>query len=86
MTLAPNTLSYDTPASTQCVRMVLNEAGIAKGWIIEQMDAPRIMGDGIITPDGKVIIINGAKTGVAGFGNIVKNSNTPKEIGQSNAG
>jgi hypothetical protein len=36
------------------VRMVLNEAGIAKGWIIEQMPEGRIMVDMILTPDGKV--------------------------------
>lgn len=36
------------------VRMVLNDAGIAKGWIIEQMPEGRIMVDMILTPDGKV--------------------------------
>ena len=36
------------------VRMVLNDAGIAKGWIIEQMPEGRIMVDMILMPDGKV--------------------------------
>lgn len=34
--------------------MVLNAAGIAGGWTVEQMPTPRVMGDAILTPDGKV--------------------------------
>lgn len=59
--------------------MVLNPAGIAKGWQIEQMPNARVMADGILTPDGKVLIINGAGSGVAGYGNV------RNEIGQSNS-
>lgn len=46
--------------------MVLNTAGIAKGWQIEQMPMGRITSDALITPDGKVIIVNGASQGIAG--------------------
>jgi hypothetical protein len=48
-------LNSQTPASAQCVRMVMNEVGIAGGWIIDDpMPMPRLMGDAILTPDGKV--------------------------------
>lgn len=49
----PSNISADTPASTQCVRMVLNEAGIAGGWIVEQMPDARVMGEAVLTPDGE---------------------------------
>ncbi|KAG9125192.1 hypothetical protein FRC07_008614 [Ceratobasidium sp. 392] len=37
------------------------------------------MPDATILPDGKILILNGAKTGTAGYGNV------PDQIGQSNA-
>lgn len=40
--------------SKQCVRMVLNSVGIKKKWAVEQMPEARVMGDAIMTPDGKV--------------------------------
>jgi hypothetical protein len=59
--------------------MVLNSAGIAGGWVVEHLPEPRLMGDAILTPDGKVFIVNGAKSGVAGYGNV------RNEVGSSNA-
>lgn len=64
--ISPSQLSATYPASKQCSRMVLNTAGIAKGWQIEQMPMGRIMSDALLTPDGKVIIVNGASQGIAG--------------------
>lgn len=59
-------LNSKYPASSQCIRMVITAAGIARGWVVEQMPEARVMADGILTPDGKVVIVNGAGTGVAG--------------------
>lgn len=59
--------------------MVLNATGIAAGWKVESMPQPRIMGDLILLPDGRVLVVNGAQTGVAGYGNV------GNQIGQSNA-
>jgi len=75
----PSTISSQTPASKQCIRMVLNAAGIAAGWQVESMPQSMIMLDAILLPDGRVLLVNGAQTGVAGFG-VVGN-----QIGQSNA-
>lgn len=46
--------------------MVLNAAGLRKGWQTENMPFARVMGDAILMLDGTVLIINGAQTGVAG--------------------
>lgn len=62
------TISAETPASAQCSRIVLTAQGIAEGWAIETMPVPRIMTDLLLLPDGRVVIVNGAQTGVAGFG------------------
>jgi hypothetical protein len=61
--------------------MTLSAEGIASGWIPEMQLLPegRIMGETVITPDGKVLIVNGASTGVAGFGNVAN------QVGTSNA-
>ncbi|KAM0749961.1 copper radical oxidase [Meredithblackwellia eburnea MCA 4105] len=75
----PVKLSSQDPASSQCVRMVLSTAGMKAGWSVETMPELRVMGDGILTPDGKVFIVNGAKSGIAGYGNVAD------EIGASNA-
>ncbi|KAF5372468.1 hypothetical protein D9758_005209 [Tetrapyrgos nigripes] len=45
-------LSSQSPASDQCVRMVLNDEGIAVGWQVEHMPEPRIMAELILLPDG----------------------------------
>ncbi|KAF5346587.1 hypothetical protein D9758_013485 [Tetrapyrgos nigripes] len=75
----PSTLSSQTPASDQCARMVLNTNGINAGWSVETMPQARIMPELILLPDGRVVIINGAQTGVAGYGNV------GKQVGSSNA-
>lgn len=59
--------------------MVIDAAGIAGGWVTEDLPEARLMGDAILTPDGLVFIINGAGEGVAGF------SNVDDGIGESNA-
>ena len=45
--------------------MVLNAAGIAAGWQVEPMPGNRLMNDAILMPDGNVLFINGAATGVS---------------------
>ena len=50
--------------------MVLNTAGIAEGWQVESMPQSRVMPDTILLPDGRVLIVNGAQTGIAGYGNV----------------
>lgn len=42
---AATALSSQIPASTQCIRMVLNGKGIAGGWIVEQMPEARVRFD-----------------------------------------
>ncbi|KAF8738930.1 Copper radical oxidase, partial [Rhizoctonia solani] len=66
-------------ASAQCSRMVLDAAGIAAGWKVEYMPEPRIMSEGVLLPNGKVVIINGGRTGTAGY------ANSQYRIGDSNA-
>ncbi|THU96596.1 hypothetical protein K435DRAFT_839024 [Dendrothele bispora CBS 962.96] len=72
-------LSSQEPTSDQCIRMVLNDEGIAKGWEVEHMPDPRIMSELILLPDGRVTIVNGAQTGVSGT------NRAPDSIGESNA-
>ena len=78
-TVQPEQLSSQDSASAQCVRMVLTEQGIARGWQIEQMPEPRVMPDAVILPTGEIVIVNGAKSGVAGYHNV------KQQVGQSNA-
>ncbi|CAE6440782.1 unnamed protein product [Rhizoctonia solani] len=68
-------------ASAQCSRMVLDSAGIAGGWKVEYMPEPRVLSDGVLLPNGKILIINGGRTGVAGIGY----ANAQNRIGDSNA-
>lgn len=63
--LPSNRMSSQTPASKQCARMVLTKDGIAKGWQTENMPGGRLMIDAVLMPDGNVLLINGAKTGVS---------------------
>ncbi|KAF9028596.1 copper radical oxidase [Hymenopellis radicata] len=67
------------PASDQCSRLVLTPAGIAAGWMVETMPQARIMLELILLPDGRVVIVNGAQIGLAGYGNAFN------QIGESNA-
>ncbi|THU77179.1 hypothetical protein K435DRAFT_702963 [Dendrothele bispora CBS 962.96] len=78
-TANPSSLSSQTPASAQCSRMVLTQAGIAAGWSVETMPQARVMPELILLPDGRILIINGAQTGVAGYGNV------GDQVGSSNA-
>ena len=50
--------------------MVLNAAGIAAGWQVETMPEARVMVDAVLLPDNRVLLVNGAQTGVAGYGNV----------------
>lgn len=72
-------ISSQEPASAQCSRLVLTEAGIAQGWQVEQMPAARTMADAVLLPTGDVFIVNGAGTGISGYGNV------RGQIGASNA-
>ncbi|KAF9269500.1 hypothetical protein L218DRAFT_993537 [Marasmius fiardii PR-910] len=74
-----SSVSSQTPASAQCSRMVLTAAGIAAGWEVESMPMPRLMADLVLLPDGRVLIVNGAQTGVPGYGT------APDPVGHSNA-
>jgi hypothetical protein len=47
--------------------MVLTDEGIAAGWQVESMPGNRLMIDAIVMPDGNVLLINGAATGVSAF-------------------
>jgi hypothetical protein len=72
-------ISSQDPASSQCSRMVLDEAGIQAGWQIEQMPEARIMPDAVLLPTGKLLIVNGGASGISGYGNVVN------QVGTSNA-
>lgn len=72
-------ISSDEAASSQCSRLTLSAEGIERGWSVEQMPEARLMPDAVMLPDGKIIVINGAGSGIAGYGN-VKN-----QVGQGNA-
>ena len=72
-------ISSQDPASAQCSRLVLTEEGISNGWIVEQMPQARTMADGVLLPTGDIVVINGAGTGISGYGNVID------QIGASNA-
>ncbi|CAE6495833.1 unnamed protein product [Rhizoctonia solani] len=78
-TVKENEVSSQSPTSNQASRIALDAAGIAAGWSYDTMPSGRVMGDAVILPDGTVLVLNGAKTGTAGYGNV------PDQIGQSNA-
>jgi hypothetical protein len=68
--IGPLDVSTQEPASKQCARLVLNEDGIASGWQVEEMPEARIMVDLILLPDKRILLVNGAKTGVAGYAHV----------------
>ncbi|KAL0946774.1 hypothetical protein HGRIS_012948 [Hohenbuehelia grisea] len=72
-------ISSQDVASAQCARMVLTDAGIAKGWQVEEMPQPRTMLDMVMLPTGQIVIVNGAGSGISGYGNVVN------QVGASNA-
>ncbi|RKP18323.1 hypothetical protein ROZALSC1DRAFT_15299 [Rozella allomycis CSF55] len=43
-------------------------------WEIEKMPQKRLMGNAILMPDGKVLVLNGAQRGVAGYDSVASNS------------
>jgi len=69
-TADPLSLSSQIPASAQCSRLVLTAEGIATGWKIESMPQARVMPDMVLLPDGRVVIVNGAQTGLAAYNNV----------------
>ena len=78
-TLPGYLINSQDAASDQCFRMELTDTGIAKGWEIEAMPQPRLMADSILLPTGEVMIVNGAGSGIAGYGNVIN------QVGTSNA-
>ncbi|PPQ99981.1 hypothetical protein CVT26_009263 [Gymnopilus dilepis] len=72
-------ISSQDPASAQCSRMVLDEAGISLGWQVEEMPQARVMPDAVLLPTGKVVIVNGGGSGISGYGNVIG------QVGSSNA-
>lgn len=72
-------ISAGDPASAQCSRLVLSDDGIAEGWKVEQMPQARTMPDAVLLPTGEVLIVNGAGSGISGYGNVVG------QVGSSNA-
>ncbi|KAJ7353069.1 glyoxal oxidase N-terminus-domain-containing protein [Mycena albidolilacea] len=63
----PSTFSSQFPASAQCSRLLLTAEGIAAGWKVEHMPQARVMPDMVLLPDGRVVIVNGAQTGLGGI-------------------
>ncbi|EIM88141.1 glyoxal oxidase precursor [Stereum hirsutum FP-91666 SS1] len=77
--IQPANLSSQTPATTQCSRIMLTDEGIAAGWQIEHMLEPRTMPELVHLPNGQVLIINGAMTGFAALHTVadpIGNSNS----------
>ncbi|KAI0040323.1 copper radical oxidase, partial [Auriscalpium vulgare] len=72
-------ISAQDAASAQCSRLVLNAAGIQAGWQVEQMPAARTMLDAVLLPNGDVVLVNGAGSGISGYGNV------RAQVGASNA-
>lgn len=76
---AGHEISSQDVASSHCFRMLLTEEGIGRGWEIEDMPEARIMADAVLLPTGDLIIINGAGSGISGYGNV------QDRVGASNA-
>ncbi|KAL9234718.1 hypothetical protein vseg_009556 [Gypsophila vaccaria] len=53
------------PALNSCARFKINDPNAT--WVMETMPKPRVMGDMLLLPNGDVLIINGAASGVAGW-------------------
>jgi hypothetical protein len=65
-----HSISSQDVASSHCFRMELTEKGIAQGWQAEQMPQARTMADAVLLPTGDVVIVNGAGSGMSGYGNV----------------
>ena len=72
-------ISSQDVASAQCSRLLLTDDGLSKGWEVEQMPAARLMLDAVLLPTGQVLIVNGAGSGISGYGNVMH------QVGSSNA-
>ncbi|KAF7316242.1 hypothetical protein MIND_00142800 [Mycena indigotica] len=72
-------LSSQDPATSQCARLTVTPAGIARGWQVEHMPQGRMMPEMILLPNGQVLITNGGLTGYAAVNSIGKTT------GNSNA-
>lgn len=53
------------PASSTCGRLVVTEQN--PSWVMETMPTSRVMSDMLLLPTGDVIIINGGRSGTAGY-------------------
>ncbi|KAF9302579.1 hypothetical protein BGZ74_005172 [Mortierella antarctica] len=58
-------MSTRAKALQTCGRINLNDAD--PQWEMDMMPSPRLMGDAVILADGKIMLLNGCKTGYAGF-------------------
>ncbi|KAI0686469.1 glyoxal oxidase N-terminus-domain-containing protein [Cytidiella melzeri] len=79
----PAELSSQMPATSQCSRITLTEAGIAKGWEVEHMLEGRTMPELVHLPNGQVLIINGGGSGFAAIAQVkdpVGNSNADHPV------
>ncbi|KAF7316243.1 hypothetical protein MIND_00142900 [Mycena indigotica] len=63
-------LSSQDPATSQCARLTLTPAGIARGWEVEHMPQGRMMPEMILMPNGQILIINGGASGYAALNSI----------------
>ncbi|KAI0650925.1 glyoxal oxidase N-terminus-domain-containing protein [Trametes meyenii] len=75
----PAQLSSQTPATSQCSRIRLDEEGITRGWEVEHMLEGRTMPELVHLPNGQVLIANGGRTGFAAIRHV------QDPIGNSNA-
>ncbi|KAI0677743.1 glyoxal oxidase precursor [Trametes maxima] len=81
--LDPLQLSSQTPATTQCSRIRLDEEGIARGWQVEHMLEPRTMPELVHIPNGQILIANGARSGFAAIHQVqdpIGNSNSDHAV------
>ncbi|XVE70464.1 hypothetical protein DITRI_Ditri10aG0074400 [Diplodiscus trichospermus] len=53
------------PANKDCARLDITKRN--GKWKIQTMPSPRLMGDAVVLPTGDVLLINGAKSGSAGW-------------------
>ncbi|KAJ4487688.1 copper radical oxidase [Lentinula aciculospora] len=72
-------ISSQDPASSQCSRIVLTPEGIRAGWEVDHMPDARLMPDAVLLPTGQIVIVNGAGSGISGYGNV------KDQVGVSNA-
>ncbi|WVZ19367.1 hypothetical protein V8G54_006689 [Vigna mungo] len=54
-------------AMDSCARIKITDPNAT--WVVETMPMGRVMGDMVMLPNGDVLIINGAQSGTAGWGN-----------------